>query len=251
VRVDTIDAATDLTTAADLLGVVWATASNDVAPAGLLRAWAHAGEYVAAAWVGDQMAGASAGFFGRDDHGWYLHSHVTGVAAEFRGRHIGAALKRHQQIWARERGIDRILWTFDPLIRRNALFNLRGLGARIVAYEPNFYGPMDDGVNRNDETDRCVIEWRDGAPAAADTPPFTTVLDIAPDDEPIVAPNNAAIVGARVPDDIVRMRQTAPDRSRRWRHALRDAMSDRLHSGYDVLTMTDDGTYVMARRNAS
>jgi len=33
-----------------------------------------------------------------------------------------------------------IAWTYDPLIRRNAYFNLVKLGARPVEYLRNFYG---------------------------------------------------------------------------------------------------------------
>ena len=42
-------------------------------------------------------------------------------------------------------------WTFDPLVSRNARFNLTKLGAHAVEYLPDFYGAMEDGINSNDE----------------------------------------------------------------------------------------------------
>ena len=52
-----------------------------------------------------------------------------------------------------------IAWTYDPLIRRNAYFNLAKLGARPVEYLPNFYGAMDDAINGGTETDRMLVRW--------------------------------------------------------------------------------------------
>src|SRR3712207_7442617 len=62
--------------------------------------------------------------------------------------------KLHQRAWAIARGVHEVAWTFDPLVARNAWFNLTKLGARATEYLPNFYGPMDDGINGADESDR-------------------------------------------------------------------------------------------------
>ena len=62
-----------------------------------------------------------------------------------------------------------IAWTYDPLIRRNAYFNLVKLGARPAEYLPNFYGLMDDAINGGTETDRMLVHWdlRSSVAAAA------------------------------------------------------------------------------------
>ena len=59
-------------------------------------------------------------------------------------------------------------WTFDPLVRRNAYFNLHKLGARAVdQYLPDFYGRMTDGINAGDTTsDRLYIQWDVASPEA-------------------------------------------------------------------------------------
>ena len=38
-------------------------------------------------------------------------------------------------------------------------FNLVRLGAEAVAYHPDFYGEMQDGVNAGDRSDRCAVSW--------------------------------------------------------------------------------------------
>ena len=39
-----------------------------------------------------------------------------------------------------ELGVTQILWTFDPLVSRNAHLNLNALGARVTDYVPDMYG---------------------------------------------------------------------------------------------------------------
>ena len=122
----------------------------------LLTAISHSGGYVAAAFDHDRMVGASVGFLA-DHHGEpALHSHVTGVSASMRHAGIGRAIKLHQRAWAAERGLAWITWTFDPLVRRNAWFNIALLGADVDAYLPSFYGEMTDAINAGDDSDRLL-----------------------------------------------------------------------------------------------
>ena len=83
------------------------------------------------------------------------------------GRSVGFALKVHQRAWCLRRGVRVIAWTYDPLIRRNAYFNLVKLGARPVEYLRNFYGAMDDAINGGTETDRLLVHWDLGSDLAA------------------------------------------------------------------------------------
>ena len=55
-------------------------------------------------------------------------------------------------------------WTFDPLIRRNAHFNLVKLGAEVVKFLPDFYGRLDDAVSGSDRSDRFEVKWRLDSP---------------------------------------------------------------------------------------
>jgi predicted GNAT superfamily acetyltransferase len=123
-----------------------------------LRALAHSGNYVCGAFAGDELVGACAGFFA-SPAGVAMHSHIAGVSDRVRGRHVGFALKLHQRAWALARGVELITWTFDPLISRNAYFNLGKLGACATEYLPDFYGAIDDGFNSGDDTDRLLVSW--------------------------------------------------------------------------------------------
>jgi hypothetical protein len=136
---------------------VWRPAEGNPPPVTgeLLRALAHAGSYVVGAFTGTRMVGASAGFFTAPPDP-ALHSHITGVAPGVQHRGVGFALKLHQRAWAMARGIPAVVWTFDPLVARNAWFNLAKLGAEPTAYLEDFYGPMTDAINAGMASDRLL-----------------------------------------------------------------------------------------------
>jgi len=59
----------------------------------------------------------------------------------------------------RHQGIDRITWTFDPLLSRNAWLNITRLGAVCNTYLRNFYGKMHDVLNEGLPSDRFDVDW--------------------------------------------------------------------------------------------
>jgi predicted GNAT superfamily acetyltransferase len=196
----------------------------------MLTAISHSGGYVAAAFDRDRMIGASVGFLA-DHHGERaLHSHITGVADTVRHAGVGRAIKLHQRAWAAERGLDWITWTFDPLVRRNAWFNIAVLGADVDAYLPSFYGTMTDAINAGDESDRLLIAWDVTAPIAAQP------RDGRDLEEPLLVPT---------PLDIVELRRTDPRAVARWRAGTRQALTAALDAGGQVLGFTRDGSYVI------
>ena len=135
----------------------------------LLRAMTKAGNYASGAYdaASGALLGACVGFFGPPAHA-ELHSHIAGVVPAGLGRSVGFALKVHQRAWCLHRDVRLIAWTYDPLIRRNAYFNLVKLGARPVEYLRNFYGVMDDMINGGTETDRMLVHWDLRSVAASD-----------------------------------------------------------------------------------
>ncbi|MFI6600621.1 GNAT family N-acetyltransferase [Nonomuraea sp. NPDC050536] len=231
--------------AAALLARVWHAeeAHPPVEPV-LIRALEHSGNYVAGAFAGDEMVGAAAGFTAPGGH---LHSHITGVLPAHRGLHVGYALKQHQRDWALARGIGEIHWTFDPLLGRNAYFNLHKLGALPTAYLPDFYGPMLDGVNAGHASDRLYLVWRLDSPRRAEPGPAdtATLLGADQDGAPVLRPTGAARVLIRVPDDIEALRRASPAAAAGWRLAVRQAMQQALASGYRITGFRRDGHYVL------
>ena len=158
---------TDLTELAGveaLFATIWGRSANPPMTLELLRAFSKAGNYVGGAFEGDRLVGACVGFFHAPAED-ALHSHIAGVAPELTGRHVGFALKLHQRAWAMLRGVSEIAWTFDPLVSRNAYFNVVKLAARPTEYLTNFYGPMVDTINGADDSDRLLVRWRLHDPA--------------------------------------------------------------------------------------
>lgn len=216
-------------------------------PGEIMRALSFAGGYVAGAFAGGEMIGASAGFLAQRDEHLHLHSHISGVVPAWQGQHVGYALKTHQRDWALARGIKTIEWTFDPLVRRNAFFNLVKLGAAVVAFEPDFYGEMNDAINAGDPTDRAVVEWDLTTSSSGDVNDGAVILHAAEDGSPVVSDARGDTLRAWVPEDAVALRQHDPDAGRAWRLALRDSFGAAIRSGYRATSMTRDGWYTLTR----
>src|SRR5262245_50269041 len=143
----------------ELLSGIWGRPENPPMTLELLRAFTKAGNYVGGAFEDGRLVGACVGFFHAPNEDT-LHSHIAGVSRTASGRSIGFALKLHQRAWALAHGVAEIAWTFDPLVARNAYFNLAKLGAVPTEYLTNFYGAMSDDINGADDSDRLLVRWR-------------------------------------------------------------------------------------------
>ena len=230
-------------------------------PPELAWVFAHSGNYVAVARINGEPVGAAIGFRGDDDEGLHLHSHIAGVLPQWQGSSVGYALKQHQRSWAMERGIDRITWTFDPLVARNAYFNVVKLGAHLTRYYVDFYGRMDDGINDGDETDRCLATWRlSGKPAAtaaagvfspADVSAYRSAgaADVLVDDDG--APRIGTVAGdvrlVQLPADIVDVRRRTPSLAHDWRLAVREVLTRSFDDGLEIVGVSRTSCYVLAR----
>lgn len=229
---------------------VWRTVWGEpVMERHLLTALTHAGNYVAGAFIGDRIVGATAGFFGPPANR-AMHSHIAGVVPDAATSGVGTAMKLHQRAWCLDRDVDAMTWTFDPLVARNAAFNVRRLGATLAEYLVNFYGEMTDGVNAGQGSDRMLARWDLAAPLPAqprDPGPAPAILDVGAGLEPVVgdAPAGAPAVSIAVPTDIVGLRRDNPELAARWRVALRDAMLGRWGAGWRPTAVGRDGRYVM------
>lgn len=226
-EIRTLDSAAEMASIVTVFQQVWGSVTPIVGVE-LLRAISHAGGYVAGAFDAGNIVGASFGFLARHRGDEALHSHVTGILPGVQHSGVGRAMKSHQREWAATRGIPWITWTFDPLVRRNAWFNIEVLGARIAEYLVDFYGPMTDSINARDETDRLVVAW----PTDPSTPRPT-------------GPAGSTGVEVATPDDIVVLRRTDPTAATTWRHRVRDELAPLLGRGGVVTGFTRDGAYVV------
>ena len=230
---------TEMTVASSLWDSIWARADSghEVDPS-LMVALSHAGSYLAGAFVGDAMVGAALGFWGSPTYG-ALHSHITGVMPSHAGQGVGSLIKNHQRDWVLDQGGSAITWTYDPLVSRNAHFNLNRLGARPERYLLDLYGELADDLNRGDPSDRLLVRWtltgsptpasrrpaaalvidRGGAPAVG-----TTIDDLDP----------ATPLTVAVPDDITALRRGDPATASLWRVAVREALVPLFDRGWSI-----------------
>ena len=245
-----------------LLAQTWSREAGPPVNLDVLRALSHAGSYVAGALAGEELIGAVAGFFGERDGAIYLHSHILAVSEGRRARGVGLALKLHQRSWALARGIDLVTWTFDPLVRRNAYFNLTKLGADLQEYRVGFYGAMDDAINGGDDSDRALTAWRltsaraiaagDGGWTEPDVAALrhrgvTVALSAGDDGRPRLGERWGSQLLCQIPDDIVALRRADPQAAMSWRRALRDVLTEALAGGYRVGGVSRSGWYLLAR----
>ena len=234
--------------ASRVLAEVWGGDSSGMPP-NLLRALAYSGNYVVGLYDtrpeagGDRrrdedettdagapgrMIGVSAAWFGTPA-ARTMHSHITGVLAEYQAQGLGRLLKQHQREWAFARDVGHITWTFDPLVARNAHFNLLILGAHVTDYLVDHYGAMADGVNRGDESDRLLVTWSLAAPRRGNPPDDRIVATVA------------------VPRDIEGLRGSDPAEAERWRREVRARFGELLGQGLVVGGFRDEAGYLFVR----
>ena len=246
----------------ELVDEIWhPNPANAPVTAELLRALAFGGSYVTGAFAEDQLAGGCMGFFGAPAERT-LHSHIAFASPRLPGKHVGFALKLHQRAWALSRDISTIAWTFDPLVCRNAYFNVAKLAASPVDYLPDFYGPMHDVINGEDDSDRLLVHWPlaadsvtracEGAGRGADAARLraagaAVALDIDADGLPVTGEvgTGASTVLVRVPVDIEAVRRHHEAAARQWRRAVRQVLGGLMADGGRVTGFDRSGWYVV------
>jgi len=146
-----------------LIDEIWQGGPADAVPAHILITFVHNGGLAFGAFEGEEMVGLAFGFPGFSDtpQGRKLKhcSHQMGVHPKHRGKGIGFALKKAQWQMVRQQGIERITWTYDPLLRPNAALNISRLGAVCNTYNREEYGNMVDALNAGLASDRFVVDW--------------------------------------------------------------------------------------------
>lgn len=243
-----------------LIGIWGMSPHGAPIPFDLLRSISHAGCNISAAYNSQGvLCGAAVSIV--SPGGVSAYSLIAGVLPGTADKGVGFALKQHQRAWSLARGIDSMTWTFDPLVGRNARFNLTKLGAHVSEYEQNFYGEMQDDINANDESDRLVAVWplaskvsnscSEGRASELELPPggVRTVLEYGPDSKPSVF-RSANALWCRVPEDILALRSTRPDDAAIWRRQVRTVFESAFNSGYSATGVTRSSWYHLTPERA-
>ncbi|MDP9242424.1 MAG: GNAT family N-acetyltransferase [Actinomycetota bacterium] len=240
----------------DVMIATWG--AHQLIPRELIRALQESGNVPYGAFVDGGMVGYVMGFLGDDAEGAHVHSHMLAVRPETRSGGIGRALKLAQRAQALEGGVSVVRWTYDPMLSRNAHFNLNKLGAHADRFHRNFYGEMEDQLNRGDRSDRFVVRWDLDRPGPIERPPDgrPEVVLTRTDDEP-ARPHRvgdprvdegtvAALV--QLPPDYAELRRRGPALAEEWRNACADAFEDCFGAGMVALAFdrTSDAYVFMA-----
>lgn len=248
----------------DLQRAVWGMSERDIVPSHQLLAASRAGGVVIGAFAARTLVGFCYGFIGVRDGELLFVSHMAGVMASHQRSGVGFLLKRAQREAAIERGVERMVWTYDPMASLNAHFNLHKLGSVAMRYYLNYYGEMEDNLNRGLPSDRLEVDWwlRDprvvslmrgdtthrewnGAIALPPTPSAFGLKPQAPDltlDSPIVR--------ITIPTSFAEIKHRNYQLALEWLLAVRQTFQHYLARGYqavDFVWTEETGHYVLRR----
>lgn len=238
----------DMQALEDLQARIWGSDPAWVVPAHLLYILAQYGGIVLGARADGELIGFVFGLLARQD-GHLLHaSHMLGIRPSHQGHGIGSTLKHRQRQCALEQGLDRMMWTFDPLESRNGYFNFHKLMTTSSTYHADYYGPMRDALNQGLPSDRLVVEWdlrgserplRHAHPAVPILMELADLPELRFGDVPADRP-----VAIQVPADIQALRQRDAKAALLWRMAVREAFTWAFSRGY-VARDFDEGAHIL------
>jgi predicted GNAT superfamily acetyltransferase len=263
----------DMNAAEEIQRIVWPDSETEVVPTHMLITAIHNGGIVMGAFIEEKMVGFVFGFPGLEilpDGPHPKHcSHMMGVHPDWRNSGIGFALKRAQWQMVRHQGLNRITWTYDPLLSRNAYLNIAKLGAVCNNYRRSEYGDMRDGLNAGLPTDRFQVDWwlntrrverRLGKRARgtlgldkfekADLQPLyslrtgTNGLPRPPEHLP---PFSGSLLLAEIPSDFMTLKEADFALARDWRFFTREVFETTFAEGYLVTDFVFDKSGNKAR----
>jgi predicted GNAT superfamily acetyltransferase len=236
----------------------WGEGFSERVPVSLLKVSARLGGVVSGAFGpdGDSLLGFVFGITGWVERRPVHWSDMLAVAPAARGLGLGRRLKLHQRERVVALGVERMHWTFDPLVARNAHLNLNRLGAVVREYAEDFYGASNSPLHGALGTDRFVATWDlttarvlsrlGGAPPASPgVSGHRAVMAIESDvatgvaipGEPLVDVVSGAPVRVPIPSDIDALRDRDPASAATWRRATRAALTRWIGEGYVVKTI--------------
>lgn len=201
---------------------------------------ANGGSVVGALDAADRLVAFAYGFLGTDGTSSYHYSQSAVVAAGLQGQGIGRRLKLAQREVALGWGNTTMRWAYDPLLARNAHFNLDVLGARGVAFVADYYGEPG--------TDRLLVEWdleREPGPAGQPEP----VPDLSPADWGRARTEDDRVL-LGLPRDIAMLRHSDPGRAAVVTDAVAEVLAGLFADGFEAVSCRAAGAsacYVLRR----
>lgn len=259
-----IESAADMPAVEEIQRLTWTGSETDIIPGHMILAVVHNGGLALGAYGLDEprgeeiLIGLVFGFAGLDLNSDGLrykhHSHILAVHPAWREKGIAFALKRAQWQMVRHQGIERITWTYDPLLSRNANLNIARLGSVCNTYLRSEYGDMRDDMNAGLPSDRFQVDWwarskRVERRLGNDARPKVTADQLIAAGAQMVDATGtrerphppdwrfsecSPVVGVEIPGDFPVLKSAAPDLAIGWRIFSRAFFEDAFTSGYVV-----------------
>ncbi len=264
-----IESINDLEQVVNLEILVWGIPTRDAVPSSLLHAMVNTGSLVVGAYDDIKLIGMALMFPTSRSNRKLLWSHMAAVHPAYQSQGIGFELKQFQRKWALANGYLEIGWTFDPLQRGNANFNLHVLGGATNTYFENFYGDLTDGINAGLPSDRAEIIWKLNNPRVKQLSQrkqpklrFSISDNIdeiyllrSVNNRPVSSaiPPQKNILLAEIPAKISALKETSRELALEWRLALRDTFQTAFQAGYsaqDFVEINGRFYYVLVAQQA-
>ncbi len=220
----------------------WGRGFSERVPAAILRVSQRVGGVAAGAFDAQgQMLGFVFGITGVQDGDLVHWSDMLAVRPEARGRHLGERLKEYQRHKVCALGVRTMNWTFDPLVARNAHFNVNRLGAFPTEYAVNMYGSTRSTLHGVLPTDRFIVAWEcqpaaphrpcDGMATHSDVPLLNPVSHGTPS---LATVADAPQLRVQIPLDVQPLIQQQPALAARWRDVTRSVFLEHMAAGYRI-----------------
>jgi predicted GNAT superfamily acetyltransferase len=159
IKIRPINTLTDLRKCHEIQRATWGFTDLMVFPYTQLISAAHNGGVLMGAYDGADLVGFVYGYLGMSGTKLYLFSQRMGVLPSYQNQGIGMQLKLAQRDQMLRQGIDLIVWTYDPLLGKNAALNIEKLGGIVRHYARDIYGAVNNPLQVGLSTDRFLLEW--------------------------------------------------------------------------------------------
>ena len=190
-----------------------------------------------------------------------LYSHLVGILPSMQSQGVGYELKMEQRRFAKSLGFESVVWTFDPLLAKNACLNIQKLGGKVYTFLPNAYGSTAFKLYGSGfPTHRLELCWHVNQPIASETGPeceATAVLEVDEDNFPKVNhdilyhPENKTL-SLPIPAHHLPMRIEAPEQAHRWQESVCLCAETLLSNGYSIQsfrTGENYGSYIFKHKS--
>lgn len=237
--------------------VIWTEPGFGPVPYHLLITAAKNGGVLLMAWDDDQPIGFVFSFVGQTRQGGFKHcSHMAAVLPGYQHQQIGYQLKLAQRKQVLAQGIKHVTWTFDPLIARNAYFNLHKLGATCHTYLRHTYDTETQKQEALLASDRFQVDWWLDSPqverrlhqqTASPRLVQANVLNPQGPQGPTAALSEAQHL-IRIPLDIEAIKQTDLALAQAWQEQVRHLFETAFAAGYratDFVRLADASYYIL------